>query len=78
MSRPNQSPKLSFLPTPEPAAASASDAPSDYYEVCALCPLSGDAHTPCPAKFPLFAMGFFSGHGVTESEVELDGFGGLF
>uniref|UniRef100_A0A8C3QX22 Uncharacterized protein n=1 Tax=Cyanoderma ruficeps TaxID=181631 RepID=A0A8C3QX22_9PASS len=34
MSHPGRSPKLSFLCSPAPAAASASDAPSDYYEVC--------------------------------------------
>lgn len=77
MSRPNQSPESSFLPTPAPAAASASDAPSDYYEVCALSPLSGDAHTPCPGKFPFFARGS-SGCNGTGPKVELDGLGGLF
>uniref|UniRef100_A0A8C3MBH4 Uncharacterized protein n=1 Tax=Geospiza parvula TaxID=87175 RepID=A0A8C3MBH4_GEOPR len=38
MSRRKQSVKLSFQRTPTPASASASDAPADLYEVCALSP----------------------------------------
>lgn len=75
MSRPKQSLKLSFLRMPAPASASV--APSDLHEVCALSLLSGYAHIPCAGKSPFFAMGF-SQHGGTGSKVEIDGLGDLF